>query len=126
MRNGEIREQGPAKQRVRARRRTPTRKALLQCRPQLDAASGRACRSSTTSWTARAHADERAERPRGVTGAEPIVLDVQHLGKSFYSREGLLRPARVQGGEGRVVRAAQGQDARARRRIRLGQDDGRR
>ena len=47
------------------------------------------------------------------------------------ARQGLLharrrvRPAPVSGGQGRVVPAAQGQDARARRRVGIGQDDGR-
>src|SRR6185369_14920892 len=30
------------------------------------------------------------ERKRGVRPSDPIVLDVRNLGKSFYSREGLL------------------------------------
>jgi peptide/nickel transport system ATP-binding protein len=36
-------------------------------------------------------ATDQPERRRGLTGSEPIVLEVRNLGKSFYSREGLFR-----------------------------------
>ncbi|MBS0320508.1 MAG: ABC transporter ATP-binding protein [Proteobacteria bacterium] len=87
MRHGEIREQGPAKTVFEHPQDTYT-KALLQCRPELahrpfrlpvieDYISGRGPQ----------HIEERA---RGVTPADPIILDVQGLSKSFYSREGLF------------------------------------
>ena len=60
------------------------------------------------------HLAGRSDRPRRQEPRQELL---------FARRS--VRPARVRGGEGRVVRAAQGQDARARRRIGIGQDDGR-
>jgi len=87
MRNGEIREQGPARAVFEAPQDTYT-KALLQCRPQL---SRRPLRlpviDDYISGTGPQHMEER---PRGVSPSDPIVLDVRNLGKSFYSRDGLF------------------------------------
>jgi peptide/nickel transport system ATP-binding protein len=89
MRNGEIREQGPAK-RVFEQPRDAYTQALLQCRPQL---SRRAQRLPVIDDFMSGHPVSYAdapERPRGLTGSEPIVLEVEGLSKSFYSREGLF------------------------------------
>src|SRR5256714_13878427 len=32
----------------------------------------------------------RNERKRGIDSADPIILDVRHLGKDFHSREGIF------------------------------------
>jgi peptide/nickel transport system ATP-binding protein len=37
-----------------------------------------------------AHAMNLAERTRGISAGDPIILDVKSLGKDFYSREGLF------------------------------------
>ena len=89
MRNGEIREQGPAAE-VFERPQDAYTQALLQCRPQL---GRRAQRLPVIDDFMNGHPLSYAdapERSRGLTGQEPIVLDVQGLSKSFYSREGLF------------------------------------
>jgi peptide/nickel transport system ATP-binding protein len=89
MREGEIREQGTAKA-VFERPQDAYTQALLQCRPQL---SRRAQRLPVIDDFMSGHPVSYAdapERTRGLTGAEPIVLDVEGLSKSFYSREGLF------------------------------------
>jgi peptide/nickel transport system ATP-binding protein len=88
MRNGEIKEQGPAK-RVFEHPQDPYTNALLQCRPRLDR---RPVRLPVIEdfMDGGAHAMNLTERPRGISPADPIILDVKNLGKDFYSREGLF------------------------------------
>jgi peptide/nickel transport system ATP-binding protein len=88
MRNGEIREQGPAKS-VFENPQDAYTKALLLCRPSLDR---RPVRLPVIEdfMTGDGHAMHLNERMRGIDTADPIILDVRHLGKDFYSREGLF------------------------------------
>jgi peptide/nickel transport system ATP-binding protein len=87
MRNGEIREQGPAKAIFESPQDAYT-KALLQCRPRLDRRPMRLpVIDDFIKGTGPQHVEER---PRGIAASDPIVLDVKNLGKSFYSREGLF------------------------------------
>ena len=88
MRNGEIREQGPAKT-VFENPQDAYTKALLLCRPRLDR---RPVRLPVIEdfMTGHGHAMRLNERKRGIDSADPIILDVRHLGKDFYSREGLF------------------------------------
>ena len=88
MRNGEIKEQGPAK-RIFEAPQDPYTRALLQCRPRLDR---RPVRLPVIEdfMDGGAHAMNLTERPRGVARGDPIILDVKNLGKDFYSREGLF------------------------------------
>jgi len=88
MRNGEIREQGPA-QSVFEDPQDPYTKALLQCRPRLDR---RPVRLPVIEdfMDGGAHAMNLNERKRGIAAADPIILEVKGLGKDFYSREGLF------------------------------------
>jgi len=88
MRNGEIREQGPAKQ-VFENPQDAYTKALLQCRPRLDR---RPVRLPVIEdfMNGGGHAMNLNERKRGVLLSDPIILDVRKLGKDFYSREGLF------------------------------------
>jgi peptide/nickel transport system ATP-binding protein len=88
MRNGEIREQGPARRVFEAPQDAYT-KALLQCRPRLDR---RPVRLPVIEdfMDGGAHAMNLTERSRGVVPGDPIILDVKNLGKDFYSREGLF------------------------------------
>ncbi len=89
MRNGEIREQGPAKE-IFENAHDAYTQALLQCRPQLTRRAQRLpVIDDFMSGHPVAYADA-PERTRGLTGTEPIVLDVKGLSKSFYSREGLF------------------------------------
>jgi peptide/nickel transport system ATP-binding protein len=89
MRDGEIREQGPAARVFESPQDVYT-KALLQCRPNLDRRPFRLpVIDDFMNGNARGprHTEERR---RGVSPADPIVLDVRNLGKDFYSREGLF------------------------------------
>jgi peptide/nickel transport system ATP-binding protein len=88
MRNGEVREQGPATE-VFERPQDPYTKALLQCRPRLDR---RPVRLPVIEdfMDGGAHAMNLTERKRGITASDAIILDVKGLGKNFYSREGLF------------------------------------
>jgi peptide/nickel transport system ATP-binding protein len=87
MRNGEIREQGPAKAVFETPQDTYT-KALLLCRPQLERRPRRL--PVIDDFIHGAGPKQMEDRKRGVRPSDPIVLDVKNLGKSFYSREGLF------------------------------------
>ena len=89
MRNGEIREQGLAKQVFESPRDLYT-KALLKCRPQLDRRPARLPVIDDFMSGDGNGPDDIPERTRGVDPADPIVLQVRDLGKSFYSREGIF------------------------------------
>ena len=89
MRNGEIREQGPAKAVFEAPRDAYT-KALLKCRPQLDRRPMRLPVIDDYMEGGTAGSRDMTERHRGAKPSDPIVLDVRNLGKNFYSREGLF------------------------------------
>ena len=88
MRNGEIREQGPAKA-VFENPQDAYTKALLLCRPRLDR---RPVRLPVIEdfMDGQGKAMHLTERKRGIDRGDPIILDVRHLGKDFYSREGLF------------------------------------
>jgi peptide/nickel transport system ATP-binding protein len=89
MRNGEIREQGPAKN-VFETPTDPYTKALLKCRPQLDRRPVRLPVIDDYMDGRTLGSRDMSERVRGVNASDPIVLDVKGLGKNFYSREGLF------------------------------------
>jgi len=115
MRNGEIREQGEIRQLFDNPQDAYT-KALLQCRPRLDsrpmrlpviedfmvgvdagadADAGNGSKSIAESSVRSSSCvsppvTAALQRLRGLHGNEPIVLDVQNLCKSFYSRKGLF------------------------------------
>ncbi|HTS22625.1 MAG TPA: ABC transporter ATP-binding protein [Casimicrobiaceae bacterium] len=88
MRNGEIREQGPAAA-VFERPQDAYTKALLQCRPRLDR---RPVRLPVIEdfMNGAGRGANLAERRRGVGESDPIILEVRNLGKDFYSRDGLF------------------------------------
>jgi peptide/nickel transport system ATP-binding protein len=88
MRSGEIREQGPAKAVFEDPHDAYT-KALLQCRPRLDR---RPVRLPVIEdfMNGDGHAMNLNERKRGISGSDPIILDVRNLGKDFYTRDGLF------------------------------------
>ena len=88
MRNGEVREQGPAKS-VFENPQDAYTKALLLCRPRLDR---RPVRLPVIEDFMNGHgkAMHLTERKRGIDRADPVILDVRHLGKDFYSRDGLF------------------------------------
>ena len=94
MRNGEIREQGPAKT-VFGNPQDAYTKALLQCRPRLDR---RPVRLPVIEdfMGGGAQAMNLTERKRGVQSSDPIILDVRKLGKDFYTREGIFGQRKFQ------------------------------
>ena len=87
MRNGEIREQGPAKAVFESPQDTYT-KALLMCRPKLDRRPLRL--PVIDDFIHGAGPKNIEDRKRGIKPNDAIVLDVRNLGKSFYSREGIF------------------------------------
>ena len=89
MRDGEIREQGPVQRIFEAPQDSYTQ-ALLLCRPQLARRPKRLPVIDDFLNRAPAAAPDAPERSRGLRGDEAIVIEVRHLGKSFYSREGLF------------------------------------
>jgi peptide/nickel transport system ATP-binding protein len=88
MRSGEIREQGATAEVFRHPHDAYTQ-ALLKCRPSL---GQRPCRLPVIEdfMDVAAPLAEQPERPRGVVESDPVILDVRHLGKSFFSREGFF------------------------------------
>ena len=116
MRHGEIRESGAVEQVLEQPKDVYTR-ALLHCRPQL---STRPYRLPVTSDFMKQ--DENGQlieatnlselnlkqRVRGLSGDEPIVLDVKDLKKSFYSRKGLWGREEFQAVKGVSFQLAKG------------------
>src|SRR5437763_15079913 len=88
MRNGEIREQGPARA-VFENPHDAYTKALLQCRPRRDR---RPVRLPVIEdfMNGGGHPMNLNERKRGIGNADPIILEVRNLGKNFYTRDGLF------------------------------------
>jgi peptide/nickel transport system ATP-binding protein len=122
MRNGEIREQGPAKAVFETPKDTYT-KALLLCRPQLDRRPTRLpVIDDFMHGTGPQHMEDRR---RGVRPSDPIVLDVKNLGKSFYSREGLFGKREFKAVKNVSFQLPKGKTLGPRRRVGLRQDDGR-
>ena len=88
MRNGEIKEQGVAKE-VFANPKDDYTKALLACRPVVDS---RPKRLPVIDDFMAGRADEMrlTQRSRGVKESDPVVLEVKGLCKDFYARDGLF------------------------------------
>ncbi len=108
MRDGEIREQGPVGE-IFERPRDPYTIALLKCRPRLDHRPRRLpVIEDFLDGGSGAAAEVREERARGVDPADPIVLDVKHLSKSFWSREGMFRRREFKAVEDVSFRLARG------------------
>ena len=89
MRNGEIREQGPARA-VFENPQDAYTKALLKCRPQLDRRPTRLPVIEDYMDGGARGPQHMEERVRGALPGDPVVLEVRNLGKNFYSREGLF------------------------------------
>ena len=122
MRNGEIREQGPAKRIFEAPQDSYT-KALLKCRPQMDRRPERL--PVIEDFMSGQVADvDLPDRKRGVVPGDATVLEVKGLGKSFFAREGLFGKREFKAVQDVSFKLRKGQDARRGRRIGLRQDDG--
>jgi peptide/nickel transport system ATP-binding protein len=87
MQNGVIQEQGPVKA-IFEHPQHPYTKALLACRPRLDR---RPKRLPVIDDFIKGDAHLRLEeRPRGTSPADPIILEVKALNKTFFLKEGLF------------------------------------
>ena len=89
LRNGEIREQGPARQVFENPQDSYTR-ALLMCRPNLERRPMRLPVIDDFMSGAAQGPQHTEERSRGISATDPVVLDVRGLCKNFYTREGLF------------------------------------
>jgi len=88
MQNGEIQEQGPVKA-IFENPQHPYTKALLACRPRLDR---RPRRLPVIDDFMKGDGQPRhlEERLRGTSPADPIILEVKALNKTFTLKEGLF------------------------------------
>jgi peptide/nickel transport system ATP-binding protein len=87
MQAGEIKEQGPVKA-IFEHPQHPYTKALLACRPRIDARPRRLpVIDDFMKGGARVALGERA---RGTSPADPIILEVKGLNKTFFLKEGLF------------------------------------
>ncbi len=106
MRSGEIREQGTTEE-VFQRPQDAYTRALLQCRPPL---AHRPRRLAVIDDFMKPGGAPPAteDRPRGLNGGEPIILEVKQLGKSFFSRQGLFGRSEFKAVEGVSFKLARG------------------
>ncbi|AZP11164.1 ABC transporter ATP-binding protein [Undibacterium parvum] len=88
MRHGEIREAGAVRQIFEQPKDSYTQ-ALLHCRPSLDSRPWR-LPVIDDFMQQQATGLEQKQRARGLQGDEKTVLEVNNLGKSFYTRVGLF------------------------------------
>jgi len=87
MQNGAIQEQGPVKA-IFENPQHPYTKALLACRPRLDRRPRRLpVIDDFLKGDGRPHL---AERTRGTSPGDPIILEVKALNKTFFLKEGLF------------------------------------
>ena len=107
MRHGEVRESGDARTLFAAPKDLYTR-ALLHCRPSLDARPLRLPVIDDYMEGRFAAAEAQAQRRRGSAPDDDIVLDVQGLKKSFWLREGLFGKREFQAVKGVSFKLARG------------------
>jgi len=89
MRHGEVRETGDARA-VFAEPKDLYTRALLHCRPSLDARPLRLPVINDYMEGSFGAAEQQPQRTRGSAPDDDIVLDVRNLKKSFWLREGLF------------------------------------
>ncbi len=89
MRSGDVREDGAVKS-VYGDPQDAYTRALLACRPPI---AHRPARLPVIEdfLAPRERASASGDRARGLTGAEPIILEARGLSKTFHLREGWLR-----------------------------------
>ena len=87
MRHGEVREAGSVEQ-IFGQPRDAYTRALLHCRPPLDARPWRL--PVIADYLEGRHAVDARQRARGYAAGDDNVLVVKNLSKSFYLREGLF------------------------------------
>ena len=93
MQDGQIKESGAAAQ-IFAAPQHPYTKALMACRPRVDR---RPLRLPVIEDFLNGNGDSRIERQRGVTAADPIILEAKGVSKDFMVRSGVFgkRPFRA-------------------------------
>ena len=93
MQDGQIKESGAAAQ-IFAAPQHPYTKALMACRPRVDR---RPLRLPVIEDFLNGNGDSRIERQRGVTEADPIILEAKGVSKDFMVRSGVFgrRPFRA-------------------------------
>jgi peptide/nickel transport system ATP-binding protein len=106
MRDGEIREQGGVKK-IFLAPQDPYTRALLACRPPLGRRPRRLPVIDDFLKGAPGGA-ALAERPRGLRGDEPIILEARGLAKSFYFKEGLFGRRELRAVKGASFKLAKG------------------
>ena len=107
MRHGEVRETGDARA-VFADPKDLYTRALLHCRPSLDARPVRLPVISDYMEGRFGAAVQQAQRARGSAPGDEIVLDVRGLKKSFWLREGLFDKREFQAVKGVSFKLARG------------------
>ncbi len=92
MQQGEIQEKGTAKE-IFENPQHPYTKALLSCRPRIEV---RPKRLPVIDDFLKGDGKVMTEqRTRGLTGSEPIILEVKHLKKEFELKDGLFKKRKV-------------------------------
>jgi len=107
MRHGEVRETGEARA-VFAEPKDLYTRALLHCRPSLDARPQRLPVINDYMEGRFGAAGAQAQRARGSAPDDDIVLEVQGLKKSFWLREGLFGRREFQAVKGVSFKLARG------------------
>ena len=107
MRDGEIREQGSVAE-VFGAPRDPYTRALLACRPAPGKRPRRLPVIDDFLNKSETDPDRQAQRPRGLTGKEPIILEAKDLAKSFYLRDGIFRRREIRAVKGASFKLARG------------------
>ncbi len=87
MQNGQVQEQGSVRD-IFQNPRHPYTKALLACRPRLDRRPMRL--PVIEDFMTNGGSANYAERPRGVTPEDAVILEVKSLNKTFFLKEGLF------------------------------------
>lgn len=107
MQNGEIKEQGSAKQ-IFESPQHPYTKALLMCRPSLSKRPMRLPVIEDFMGAAGLRPEHLAQRARGYAADDEIVLEVKHLSKHFQLKEGLFKKRDVPAVKGATFKLARG------------------
>ena len=107
MQNGEIKEQGTAKQ-IFEKPQHPYTKALLMCRPNVAKRPMRLPVIEDFMGAAGLQAEHLAQRTRGYAPGDQIVLEVKNLSKHFQLKEGLFKKRDVPAVKGATFNLARG------------------
>jgi peptide/nickel transport system ATP-binding protein len=107
MQNGEIKEKGPAKQ-IFETPQHPYTKALLLCRPNVNVRPIRLPVIEDFIGASGLQPEHLAQRKRGYTADDEIVLEVKNLSKHFQLKEGLFKKRDVPAVKGATFKLARG------------------